>query len=380
MSKDAFSMANDWLSFQQKYLQALGSLTTENNTQNSNAQNPFDFSSNPWSDALQHWWNSTSNNTPPPMQDFFTHIVDQGKSYFHMAEHLSNVMPSSSTSKQAENAWHEALHNTLNTMQEAFSPTSQAGPEAVRNWMGVGELPWEHWQRIFSSMSFMPGDSLQDINTMDPTRMNETIRGHLDQFASVPGVGHMRERQGQYQELYRLWSNYHAALLEYIQQHQTIGVKSVERMQSSFSHLEKEGKQLDSIRSIYDLWVDCCEEVYAESVNTDEYVEIHGNIVNALMALKRHSRMMLDEVLDTLNMPTRKEMNTLHNRFHQEWRENKKLRAELEVVKEQLAAISKPKSAAIRKTAARKSPVKKSTRVNKATTPTANKSSSKKEN
>jgi class III poly(R)-hydroxyalkanoic acid synthase PhaE subunit len=363
MSTDSFSTANDWLSFQKKYWEALSSLNPNNTSQKESTQQPFDFIKNPWSDALDSWGKNALPTASPSDQDFFSQIIDQSKSYFQMAEHLNSAFQTVSTVNQSASQWQEAINGMLTGMKEAFSFSSPDGQKTIHNWMGVGELPLDHWQRIASSLSFMPGDFLQGLNTIDPMRMKDSIQTHLDQFISAPGVGHMRERQWLYQELYRLGVNYQTALQAYIQFQNQIGLKSIDRFKSSFSNLEKKDIQLDSMRSVYDLWVDCCEEVYAESVITDEYVKINGNLINALMALKQHSRMLVDEVLEGFNMPTRQELNTLHDRSHDQWRENKKLRNELTVLKEQVAAISKPEPAKSKTPASttRTTPVAKST-------------------
>jgi hypothetical protein len=39
-------------------------------------------------------------------------------------------------------------------------------------------------------------------------------------------------------------------------------------------------------------------------------------MVNALMRLKRHEQSMMDEVMTALNMPTRRELDTTHQRVH----------------------------------------------------------------
>jgi class III poly(R)-hydroxyalkanoic acid synthase PhaE subunit len=353
MSTDPFSIANDWLSFQKKYWEALSSLNPNNTPPKESTQQPFDFIKNPWSDALDSWWKNALPTATPSAQDFFSQLIDQSKSYFQMAEQLNSAFQTASTVNQSVSQWQEAIKGMLTGMKETFSSVSPDGQQAWHNWMGIGELPVDHWQRMASSLSFMPGDFLQGINTLDPMRMKDAIQAHLDQFISAPGVGHMRERQSLYQELYRLGTNYQTALQASLQFQNEIGLKSIDRFQSCFSNLEEKGQQLDSMRSVYDLWVDCCEEVYAESVITDEYVEIHGNLINALMALKQHSRMLVDEVLEGFNMPTRQELNALHDRSHEQWRENKKLRNELEALREQVAAINKPEPAAKSETPAR---------------------------
>ncbi|MDD5579021.1 MAG: class III poly(R)-hydroxyalkanoic acid synthase subunit PhaE [Methylobacter sp.] len=345
MSTDSFSIVNDWLSFQKKYWETLSSFNPVNSSQKESTQQPFNFIENPWSDALQNWWKKALPAATPSVQDFFSQLMDQTKFYLQAAEHMNSAFQTASTLGHTGSQWQEAINKMLTGMKETFSIVSPDGQKTLHNWMGIGELPLENWQRIVSSLSVMPGDFFQGLNTPDSMRMKDKVQAHLDQFMSAPGLGHMRERQWLYQELYRLGVNYQTAFQEYTQFQNGLGLKSIDRFQSTFSNLEKKGMHLDSMRSVYDLWVDCCEEVYAESAVTDEYVALRGSLINALMALKLHSRTMVDEVLEGLNMPTKRELNTLHQRAHEQWRENKKMRNELASLKEQIAAISKPEPA-----------------------------------
>ncbi|CAA9891264.1 putative Poly(3-hydroxyalkanoate) polymerase subunit PhaE [Candidatus Methylobacter favarea] len=355
MSTDPFSIVNDWLTFQKKYWETFSSLNPNDTSPKEFPQQSFDFIKNPWSDALDSWWKNASPTATPSVQDFFTQLIDQSKSYFQMAEQMNSAFQAASTVNQSVSQWQEAITGMLTGMKETFSVSPDA-QKSLHNWMGIGGMPLDHWQRMASTLSFMPGDFFQDINTLDPLHMKDAIQGHLDRFISAPAVGHMRERQFLYQELYRLGNNYQTALQASLQFQNKMGLKSIERFQSCFKNMEEKGLQLESMRSVYDLWVDCCEEVYAESVTTDEYVEIHGNLINALMALKQHTRLLVDEVLESFNMPTRRELNALHDRSHEQWRENKKLRNELAALKEQVAAISKPEPAVKSKTPARTPP------------------------
>ncbi|MFQ5936933.1 MAG: poly(R)-hydroxyalkanoic acid synthase subunit PhaE, partial [Acidiferrobacterales bacterium] len=97
-----------------------------------------------------------------------------------------------------------------------------------------------------------------------------------------------------------------------------------------------EGKTLTTARELYDVWVDCCEDVYGDYVATDEYAELHARLVNTLMALKRHAGAIIDEVLGAMNMPTRREVNTLHHRLQQMRREGNAMRTESAALKEQV--------------------------------------------
>ncbi len=116
-------------------------------------------------------------------------------------------------------------------------------------------------------------------------------------------------------------------------------MQSVERFEGKIKELSAAGKAVGSARELYDLWVDCCEEVYGEYVSTDEYATLHAELVNNLMQVKRHAGALIDEYLGAMNMPTRREVNTLHRRMQETRREGKAFAAELAGLKEELSRV-----------------------------------------
>jgi class III poly(R)-hydroxyalkanoic acid synthase PhaE subunit len=184
-----------------------------------------------------------------------------------------------------------------------------------------------------SSLSPVPGDLLRNI-PRDP--LNES----LNRVLSAPGLGYTREEQSQYQDLIRRSMDYQKALQQYLSFFSHLGVKSTERMRDTLLEIEKSGKTIDSARGLYDTWVGCCEDVYAEEVRSADYARIHGELVNAQMAFKQRMSVIVDETLGAMNMPTRSELRTLQDRVQETRRENKALRKELDLLKKQVASVT----------------------------------------
>ena len=63
---------------------------------------------------------------------------------------------------------------------------------------------------------------------------------------------------------------------------------------------------------------------------------LHGDLVNALMAVKSQGGKIMDEIAGMFNMPTRSEMDTVHSRFQDSRRAVARLRGELEALREEL--------------------------------------------
>jgi class III poly(R)-hydroxyalkanoic acid synthase PhaE subunit len=114
--------------------------------------------------------------------------------------------------------------------------------------------------------------------------------------------------------------------------------------------MEAQEKPVESARALYDSWVGCCEQVYAEEVKTAEYARISGRLINAQMAVKQRMAIMVDEALGAMNMPTRSELRTLQDRLQETRREYKALRHEVEALKRQLGNGGGPRPALVRTT------------------------------
>ena len=328
---NAGTFPNDWLEIQRKYWEGWTDLSRK-------ATGATAPTANPWEAGLDHWWQAVSPAAPELARDFMSKIMDQGKAFFALADGYTKnlaAMPGTGLGAGAGDGW-AALSRTLEDMQKAFAGGLQGGDEASRRLMAFWELPYDNWQRLVSSLSLVPGDALRNM----PHK-------HLNQALSAPGLGYTREEQAQYQDLMRRGIEYQQAMQEYLQFFSGLGTKAVGRMRD---FMEAQEKPVESARALYDSWVSCCEQVYAEEVKTAEYARISGRLINAQMAVKQRMAVMVDEALGAMNMPTRSELRTLQDRLQETRREYKALRHEVEALKRQLGNGGGPRPALVRTT------------------------------
>lgn len=173
----------------------------------------------------------------------------------------------------------------------------------------------------------------------------------------APAFGYLREHQEHYQKMTLAFAEYQDAMNRY----NTLILKSSQR---SFEILEDKliersepGRQIDSARAFYDLWVDAAEEAYAEIALSEEFRKVYGDVVNAQMRVRSHIQQEAERIGAEVGMPTRTELNTVHKRLHDLRRELKQrdesagasdlahqvaqLRAEIAALKKQQESTSK---------------------------------------
>jgi class III poly(R)-hydroxyalkanoic acid synthase PhaE subunit len=285
----------------------------------------------PLESAMEHWWQGVAPGTTDFNRDFMNKMMDQSKHFFRIAESYYQHAGESQSWLDAANTIADLQQMFSGNMENLFSGAEHAGDDALHKMMAFWEMPLDNWQRMVSSLSLMPGDLLRNMPHSEG----------IERFLSAPGLGYMREEEGQYKKLMQRVVDYQRALAEYTGFFSNLGMRSADRLREKVQQLGDEAKQVDSARGLYDLWVSSSEEVYGEQVMTPEYAKIHGRLVNALMALKQKLSQLVDETLGGLNMPTRRELRTLQDRLQESRRDYKALRAEMELLKEQMLALRK---------------------------------------
>ncbi|MEE8634922.1 MAG: class III poly(R)-hydroxyalkanoic acid synthase subunit PhaE [Acidiferrobacterales bacterium] len=332
---------NDWMDLQRKYWDAWSAL---------GAQTPGSVAPekaiNPWADALEQWWKAAAPGTSTEVENFYTRLVEQGKTFFRLSEGLSEALRRATPDGQPLSEWQGEMEQAFTGLKEAFSGSGTDAHNMMRQLMAFWELPLDTWQRTMSSMSAVPSDFLQSLRSEELERIKPVLEGGIDRFLSIPGVGYTREWQEQLQARGRLWLDYQKANQDYLAGYAKIGTRSVGRLEQKLKQLLKDGKELTTLRELYDLWVDCCEDVYGEYIATDEYADLRARLVNSLMALKHHGSTMVDAVLGAMNMPTQREVSTLQCRLQETRRDSKALRAELQSLKDRVEGLARAQQAA----------------------------------
>lgn len=336
----------DWMSLQKNYWEQWNDFSRK-------AAGMAAPSKSPWEQAMEHWWQAISPQQKNPAADFMEKMMEQGKQFFRMTEEIQKGV-------EQQKDWSANLNDTFEKLRAQLHESTQAASDNFNKGLAFWQSPVETWQQFAGkAMPFNP----------------EATRG-LDMFGQIlgaPGLGYSREMEEQYKKLMQAGVNYQTALCEYNETLADIGPLSLDVLKNKILAMKENGKSIDSARQLYDLWVASSEEVYAERVMTKEYIEVHGGLVNALMAFKTQWHDILDNRLGALGMPTQREMHTIQDRLQESRREVRAMRSEMNALKKQMAELvekqnqpapvveEKPvaKKAVAKKTAAKKTVTKK---------------------
>ncbi|MCX7512435.1 poly(R)-hydroxyalkanoic acid synthase subunit PhaE [Frateuria hangzhouensis] len=148
----------------------------------------------------------------------------------------------------------------------------------------------------------------------------DASRGLLD----TPAFGYTREQQAQQQALMRALLDHQQANARY---QQLVGRAQAEGMARAQRQLAEPGLQIDSLKAMYDLWVDAVEEAYAEIALSDEFREVYAAQANTQMRVRQLQQQQIEQWCREMGLPTRSEVDTLGQRLQELRRELRRMRA-----------------------------------------------------
>ncbi|MFH0350392.1 MAG: class III poly(R)-hydroxyalkanoic acid synthase subunit PhaE [Chromatiales bacterium] len=300
---------DDWMASQKNFWDAWSQILSQSMEPSPSSQ-AFAV---PWTAALDLWAKTAAPAAPAAGEDFFQSIVRQGRTFLRLGEEFTKLTRNLAEGAQAGANWKDLLAAKFNELKAGFTHGNASDvTSALRGLLPFFELPMDTWSRMFSSSSLLPGDFLRSVKGLGGVAGQ--IHERMDQALSVPAVGYMREWQEQTQGGMRLTMDYQKALQEYLHAHERLGVDALERLAAKLIERAEQGQEINTLREVYDLWVDCGEEAYSALVFTGEYADIYARLVNALMALKHHNQTAVDEVAGSLNLPTHQGITTVQRR------------------------------------------------------------------
>ncbi|NIN35240.1 MAG: class III poly(R)-hydroxyalkanoic acid synthase subunit PhaE [Gammaproteobacteria bacterium] len=323
------SWTEDWMKTQRQYLDAMSAF---HNSSANSTENKTNTNTNPMAGAMDFWWQTLSPKISEENLEFIDNMAEQGRVFYALSEQFINLLKAINEAAETEENWENVLTSQFDALKSFFTDMDN-GKNVVSGMMNAWSLlPMDTLQRSFSSGSIMPGDFLEDLKP-------EALEEVTDKFLSIPGVGYTRESQENIQNGIRLWNKYQNTHREYNNAMFKVGIRALDNMREKIVKMSIEGKEIKSMREIYDIWVDCNEDAYSDYVFTEEYSDLYGKLTNALMAVKLNGQNIVDEFLKTMNIPTRHSMNTTNRRQQQLRREHKQTIKKLEDMEDQIKAM-----------------------------------------
>ena len=193
--------------------------------------------------------------------------------------------------------------------------------QQCEHYMGVSRSLWDLVTR-----SAATADGEQRARTF-----NDGLAGLQQQFAglwattpfaappatgfALPALGPTRTQQEALQRLTQLGTRCAQAQGQVTGQWNDIIGKSLRAWGERLAPQLKSGAAPESMKEIYDLWVDSAENVYAQAARGAAFVQAQAELTNSMSQLRTAQRELFEEWAKQFDLPTRAELNSIHQQL-----------------------------------------------------------------
>ena len=198
---------------------------------------------------------------------------------------------------------------------------------------------WQHWMQAQNGLGAIPGLAGMSGFSAMPNFNAMPNFGGMPNFGAMPGFGDTtaafgftRERQLQQQALAAAMREYADMASRYQSLIQQANAQGFERLQAQLTEMASTDKQVESLKGLYDLWVDAAEECYAQIALSAEFKQVYGAMVNAQMRVRQLQQQQLEAACRELGLPTRSEVAALGKRLQELRREVRSAAAQSDAV------------------------------------------------
>ena len=228
-------------------------------------------------------------------------------------------------------AWLETQRNWLGRWQ---STTMEQRTDAMRASM---ETLHSHLDpQALSPEALNLAHSFQQLLQAGLQASGEWTRLQTEQegmsWLQMPALGPAREHQLAWQRLLRAQLEYQIRWQALLGLYSHVFSQSLAAVPTAVTLRAEQGRPVQGLRELYELWIECGETEFARLAHDDAFISAQSACGNAMSQLKLAQNALIEQWLRSHDLPTRSELNSLHQRVRD--------------LQTQIAGLGKPQTAA----------------------------------
>lgn len=261
----------------------------------------------PWQAAMQSWSQlAGGGQSRNDAGDAIERFSAQARQWFGTMQQVAEQFAGRAASAEdIAGAWKQAMGGGGNPFANLFSGMT-----------GRGQSGFEDWYAQIAPM----------FNGLSGGNMLGGLRQEAMSWLHTPAFGHNREQHERWQalvasqfELQQKNDAYNALMIE-------VSRDAFDRFERKLAERSEPGRQLQSARALFDLWIDAAEEAYAEIALSAGFRKVYGELVNAQMRVRAGIQNEVERMCGLFGMPGRTEVDSAHRKIAELERQLRRLR------------------------------------------------------
>ncbi len=271
----------------------------------------------PWRSAMDSWSQLAGGARRNDASDTIERFSAQARQWFGMMQQVAEQFAGRSASvEDIAGAWKQAMGGGGNPFAGLFTEMSGRGQSGFDQW----------YQQIAPMFNAMLGHSMGRDSMLHDRMFHDRMLHDSMHWPSAPAFGLNREHQERWRalaeaqlELQQKNDAYNALMLE-------AGREAFDRFERKLAERSEPGRQLQSARALFDLWIDAAEEAYAEIALSSGFRKVYGALVNAQMRVRAGIQREIELIGGLFGMPGRTEVDGAHRKIAELERQLRRLR------------------------------------------------------
>jgi class III poly(R)-hydroxyalkanoic acid synthase PhaE subunit len=297
----------------------------------------------PWQEGLEQW--SRLFADAGKQSETAERLTESAKAYVAMMQSMFGASTLGEGAANPAQPWIDAVRGAAGGIP-GFDPATNPFTKALREVAGKGAQGFAELPAAFAPYI-------------------EQMRKEGLSWLQMPAFGLAREHQEHYQRTALALVEYQQASAAYNRLMIEAGRRGNELFERKLAERSEPGRTVDSLKALYDLWVDAMEDAYAEIALSEEFSKVYGALANAQMRVRKQIQVEVERIGRELGMPTRTELDSLSKRVHDLRRELRDgvgandagtVEAEIASLRDEVAALKKNLAQAGAKNAAASKP------------------------
>jgi len=325
--------SKDWQALQKQYWNAWSDLTRNQ----AGAATPD--AATPWHEGLEQWSRMFGN--AGKQSEAAERLMASAKGYLSLMQSMLSFATGKDAGTQGMNSWLDAMRGGMNLPgfdgsmfgkmpgfdASAFGKIPGFDPAAFAAMPGFDpasfNMPGFDAAALMNNpmakaLREISGQGIRSFEQLaaGAAPMLQQMQGEAVSWLKAPASGYAREHQEHYQKMALAFVDFQQAVKKYNALIMKSSQRSFEILELKLAERSEPGRQIDSVRALYDLWVDAAEEAYAEIALSEEFRQVYGDVVNSQMRVRSQLQQEVERIGVDLGMPTRTELNSVHKRLH----------------------------------------------------------------
>jgi class III poly(R)-hydroxyalkanoic acid synthase PhaE subunit len=305
MSDPKAAWMPDWQSMQKQFFSAWTDAARSGGAQSMPVHEGFDV----WLKLF----NANSNNSGNEVLD---KVVGSAKQFAEFMQGVVGQLATTRPDLTTPTAMREALDKAMGGMSAHKNPVI----DALRGISSEGAKGFEDMYREWMKLA-------------------RPLEADARAYVQMPAFGMNRESQERQQALMQAFADFQEQTSRYNAVMLKASRLGLDKFESKLAERSEPGRQITSMRALYDLYVDAAEEGYAEVALSDEFREVYGDLVNAQMRVRQMVQAEVERSTAALGIPGRTELDSVHKRMAEMRRRIAQLEEKLEA---QATAVPSP--------------------------------------